>query len=216
MGTLQRKVRERQARQKGIQEAAMKVFSEKGFLRATIEDIASAAELSVGTIYLYYRGKEELYVSLLLESMDRFTSEILKIKRMRIRPDRKLRRVWDFFYDYQQRFPESYKILLFLQNQGLTASISPAVIAQINRRAGRNFSLVAKIVEETVRQGSYRRLEPRVVVDLLWSLFMGLVHLSETRQNLGLTISTLEGLHRKAFEWFEEGIRRKPSPVAPA
>jgi len=46
-------------------------------------------------------------------------------------------------------------------------------------------------------------------VDLLWSLFLGLVHLSETRKNLGVTISTLKDLHRKAFACFEEGVRAK-------
>jgi len=51
--------------------------------------------------------------------------------------------------------------------------------------------------------------EPREVVDLLWSLFLGLVHLSETRKNLGVTISTLKDLHRKAFACFEEGVRAK-------
>jgi hypothetical protein len=58
--------------------------------------------------------------------------------------------------------------------------------------------------------------EPREVVVLLWSLFLGLVHLSETRKNLGVTISTLKDLHRKAFACFEEGVRAKrPARVGP-
>jgi len=58
-------------------------------------------------------------------------------------------------------------------------------------------------------KGIYRAHEPREVVDLLWSLFLGLVHLSETRQNLGVTISTLRDLHQKAFRWLEEGLRAR-------
>jgi hypothetical protein len=35
------------------------------------------------------------------------------------------------------------------------------------------------------------------------------VHLSETRENLRLGITTLRGLHARAFEWFETGLRRR-------
>jgi len=66
---------------------------------------------------------------------------------------------------------------------------------------------VAKVCSAAIAKGIYRPHAPREVVDLLWSLFLGLVHLSETRKNLGVTISTLKDLHRKAFAWFEEGLR---------
>lgn len=207
MGISQRKVRERRARRQAIQAAAVQVFSEKGFSRATMEDVARQAELSVGTIYLYYRSKEELYVSLLFESMKILTEAIEKIMATGLPPDRQLRKVWDFFYAYHTRYPQSYRALLFLQQPGLTAGISPKTLQEINVRAARNFSLVSRIVAAAVAKGTYRSREPWEVVDILWSLFLGLVHLSETRQNLGLTVSTLKDLHRKAFRWLEEGLK---------
>ncbi|MBI1727286.1 MAG: hypothetical protein HYR50_08445, partial [Candidatus Rokubacteria bacterium] len=85
----------------------------------------------------------------------------------------------------------------------------PKTLQEINVRAARNFSLVSHIVAAAIDKGIYRPHEPREVVDLLWSLFLGLVHLSETRKNLGVTISTLKDLHRKAFACFEEGVRAK-------
>lgn len=207
MGTRERKVRERRARRKAIQAAAVQVFSEKGFSRATMEDIARQAELSVGALYLYYRSKEDLYVSVLFESMKLFTEAIEKIMRSGLPPDRQLRKVWDFFYAYHTRYPQSYRVLLFLQQPGLTEGISPKTLQEINVRAARNFSLVSRIVRAAIDKGAYRRHEPREVVDLLWSLFVGLVYLSETRKNLGLTLSTLRDLHAKAFRWLEEGLR---------
>lgn len=209
MGTLQRKVRERRARRQAIQAAAVQVFSEKGFSRATMEDIARQAELSVGTLYLYYRSKEDLYVSLLFESMKIFTEAIEKIMATGFPPDRQLKQVWDFFYAYHTRYPHLYWVLFFLQQPGLTAGISPKTLQEINVRAARNFSLASRIVAAAMDKGIYRAHEPREVVDLLWSLFLGLVHLSETRQNLGVTVSTLKDLHRKAFRWLEEGLRAR-------
>ena len=217
MGTAHRKVRERRARKSAIQAAAVRVFAEKGFSRATMEDIARQAEVSVGTIYLYYRSKEDLYVSLLFESMQRMSEAIEKIMASGLSPDRQLKRVWDYFYDYHARHSQSYRVLVFLQQPGLTAGISPKTLQEINVRAARNFSLVSHIVAAAIDKGIYRPHEPREVVDLLWSLFLGLVHLSETRKNLGVTISTLKDLHRKAFACFEEGVRAKrPTREQPA
>lgn len=45
-----------------ILEAALRVFARKGFDRATISDIARAARLSEGSIYNYFRSKEDLLV----------------------------------------------------------------------------------------------------------------------------------------------------------
>jgi AcrR family transcriptional regulator len=209
VGTIQRRVRERRARRRAIQAAAAAVFSDKGYSRATMEDIARQAELSVGTIYLYYRSKEDLYVSLLFESMKIFSEAIERIRATKDPPDRQLRKVWDYFYAYHARYPHLYRALFFLQQPDLARGISPKTLQEINVRAARNFALVRDIVAEAMAKGLYRAREPREVVDLLWSLFLGLVHLSETRQNLGVTVSTLKDLHRKAFGWLEEGLRAR-------
>ena len=66
MGIKERKERERERRRQQIIVAAKRVFSEKGFNRATMEDIAQEAELSAGTLYLYFKNKDELYASMSL------------------------------------------------------------------------------------------------------------------------------------------------------
>ncbi len=44
-----------------ILSAAAEVFGEKGFAKATVEDIAREAGIAKGTVYLYFSSKEELY-----------------------------------------------------------------------------------------------------------------------------------------------------------
>jgi len=48
-----------------IQEAAMRVFSSKGFGKATMPDIAREAGVAVGTIYIYFRTKQEILFSIM-------------------------------------------------------------------------------------------------------------------------------------------------------
>ncbi|HRF98628.1 MAG TPA: helix-turn-helix domain-containing protein, partial [Aggregatilineales bacterium] len=52
-------------RQTQILEAARQIFAEKGLSDARMEDIASACGLSKGTVYLYYKNKDDLIEGLL-------------------------------------------------------------------------------------------------------------------------------------------------------
>jgi AcrR family transcriptional regulator len=52
-----------------IIDAAMAVFSTKGYAKANIREIAKAAGISVGGVYLYFRNKEELYKNLINNRM---------------------------------------------------------------------------------------------------------------------------------------------------
>ena len=52
-------------RTSGILEAARSVFAERGYSDATVDDIANAAGVAKGTVYLYYRSKKDIYFAAL-------------------------------------------------------------------------------------------------------------------------------------------------------
>jgi TetR/AcrR family fatty acid metabolism transcriptional regulator len=58
-------------RQKIIQ-AAISVFSEHGFYNSTVADVAREAQVADGTIYLYFKNKDDLLISIFEHSMDFF------------------------------------------------------------------------------------------------------------------------------------------------
>ena len=58
---LSRKERERSQHRQDILAAGEKIFAQKGYFNATIEEIAREAEFSVGTIYNFFSNKETLY-----------------------------------------------------------------------------------------------------------------------------------------------------------
>lgn len=53
-----------------ITEAAIEIFAEKGFNAARVSDIAKRAGVADGTIYLYFKNKEDLLLSIFEEKMD--------------------------------------------------------------------------------------------------------------------------------------------------
>lgn len=60
-GTLTRREREKVAHRREILEAAERVFAEKGFDHATVEEIAREAEFSVGALYNFFKNREDLW-----------------------------------------------------------------------------------------------------------------------------------------------------------
>lgn len=65
-----RKEREFQRHRQEILKAALKIFSEGGFHGVTMNDIAKEAEFAVGTLYKFFKDKEDLYRVLLMEKVD--------------------------------------------------------------------------------------------------------------------------------------------------
>lgn len=70
--TSKRKEREREARREAILDAAAEVFSQKSFYEATLDEIASAAELAKGTLYNYFKDKQDIFLSLILTGSQQF------------------------------------------------------------------------------------------------------------------------------------------------
>src|SRR5437899_7847979 len=52
-----------------ILRAATDVFAERGFFNAQVADIARAAGVAAGTVYLYFKGKDDLLISIFERSM---------------------------------------------------------------------------------------------------------------------------------------------------
>ena len=64
MGIAERREREKDQRRNTILDAAEKVFFSQGINLATMDGVAEEAELSKGTLYLYFKSKEELFLGI--------------------------------------------------------------------------------------------------------------------------------------------------------
>mgnify|MGYP001043018445 CR=1 FL=1 len=66
-------------RQRGeILDAALRLFSEKGYHRVSMHEIAGKSEFAIGTLYKFFKNKEDLYKALVLELCDEFEDSIMR------------------------------------------------------------------------------------------------------------------------------------------
>jgi AcrR family transcriptional regulator len=75
----------------GILEAARKIFANEGFSRATVDDIASAAGVAKGTVYLYYQSKRDIYFAALKFGIEQMYSRLDEELKKVSSPEQKLR-----------------------------------------------------------------------------------------------------------------------------
>ena len=79
MGVPERRAREKKQRRGSIVAAAEQVSLARGLDAATMDEIAAAAEVSKGALYLYFTGKDELYVEVLHGLISRLHGEFDKV-----------------------------------------------------------------------------------------------------------------------------------------
>jgi len=64
-------------KEKAILKAALEVFADKGFDRATMDEIAVKARVAKGTLFYRYKSKEDLFLNLIQGALDLFLSQVL-------------------------------------------------------------------------------------------------------------------------------------------
>src|SRR2546421_12865164 len=66
----------REFRRREILEAACRVVARYGFQGATVDRVAEAAQIAKGTVYLYFRNKDELLQAAVEQGIENFTNQI--------------------------------------------------------------------------------------------------------------------------------------------
>ena len=72
MGIVERREREKEEMRKLILETSLKLFVQLGFENVSMRTIADAIEYSVGTLYLYFKDKDEIFFSLFKQGFELF------------------------------------------------------------------------------------------------------------------------------------------------
>lgn len=142
-----------------ILDAAIRIFARKGFYNSTIADVAKVAEVAEGTIYLYFKNKDDLLISIFEHSMDLFIAEAQKELEGVTDPKEKLQRFIALHLKLVQKNPELAQVLQIELRQSskfMKEYEAGKLIDYLN--------VVRGILEDGQAQGVFRKgLEPRIL-----------------------------------------------------
>jgi TetR/AcrR family transcriptional regulator, fatty acid metabolism regulator protein len=135
-----------------IIDAAVRVFARNGFYNSRVSDIAREAGIASGTIYLYFKTKDEILVTLFREKMAGFVSALRK--EISGEPDApaKLRRLVRLHFETLEARPELAEVVQLELRQG-QKFFRGASAQEISAY----FDLIGSVLEEGIAAGVFRR-----------------------------------------------------------
>lgn len=147
-----------------IIDAAIRVFARNGYYNSRVSDIAKEAGIAAGTIYLYFKTKDEILVTLFREQMAGFVARLRKA--ISVEPDalRKLRRLIALHFQVLESNPDLAEVVQVELRQGhkFFRGASAHEVAAY-------FALIASVLEEGVEAGLFRKDLPiKVATKLLF------------------------------------------------
>jgi len=160
-----------------IIDAAVRVFARKGYYNSRVSDIAKEAGIAAGTIYLYFRTKDDILVTLFREKMTEFVGTVRKA--IADEPDAvaKLRRLIHLHFELLEGRPELAEVVQVEQRQG-QKFFRGASAHEISSY----FALIGSVLEEGVAEG---RLRPTLPVKIATKTLFGAMDQMATSWVLG-------------------------------
>lgn len=211
MGIKERKEREKGRRRQQIMVAAKRVFSEKSFNKATMEDIAKEAELSPGTIYLYFKNKEELFASLSLRILHYMSIRLEHVHNEEYQgPEQKLKALKEALYEVYEFDPLVLINMFHLQSSETLKNLSPHLLSDIKALSRSSFKSMTRIFEEGIEKGDFIDRHPVALADIVWAFFSGVVLWEESKRLIDSKKDFLKPTLEIAFEIFSRGIETHP------
>lgn len=209
MGIAERKEREKQQRREEIVQAAEQVFFSKGFDRSTMDDVAEKAELSKGTLYLYFTSKEDLHMAVARKAIHLLREYTQKATEEDGSALEKLGRMGRSCIEFSRTHPDRMKAIMTLEElepMAVSASVSDVqkMIYQ-ESTVGSVIELVELGVQEKVIRSDIPAL---LVAHTLWMTVLSVIRFVTMKSGL-LEVLELsqDQLLESHFELVLNGIR---------
>ncbi|MBN1375881.1 MAG: TetR/AcrR family transcriptional regulator [Dehalococcoidia bacterium] len=203
----ERKKRENDQRLINIYEAAKKVFFEKGYLQATMEDICVEAQVSKPTIYRYFKSKDALYCSLMIPITNYMNTQLANIEKNLLASYYKTGKsfVQDMFRAYWGMYnvdPEAFIILLLFQQTRMVWKLDEDTRSLLLKESKYSFVTGRKVWKLAMKAGLVKQTNVYHLVDIMWASFFGIVQLTAIKRRdrdidsrIKDILGTMEGLY---------------------
>ncbi|HPI93817.1 MAG TPA: TetR/AcrR family transcriptional regulator [Deltaproteobacteria bacterium] len=215
MVSQKRRSREKEQRIQSILDAAKKVFSVKGYLKATMEEIAWEAEVTKPTVYLYFKTKDDLFYTLMLPLMEDIHQQLEEVEKRldsgKIKDGATLiRGLFKSFYHGYKLSPDTFRIIQLFQQQGLGREMDPDVMRALIEKGRMNFDIGRRVLGKGMELGMIKKVNVYEMADAIWGTFVGVTQLEDIKSDEQKNHTLKERTLRLVEQLFAEAITMKP------
>jgi len=154
---LPRREREKVAQRQDMLAAALELFSNKGYGNVSMQEIAEKSEFAMGTLYKFFRSKEDLYRALTLELFNKFHNALTKAIE---EPGEEIDKLRSFVKVKGDLFRANVPMirLYFAETQGARFNVLAGFDFEIRKRIDDFMRTLAKIFERGMRRKRFLRI----------------------------------------------------------
>jgi AcrR family transcriptional regulator len=174
MGVQERRERERQDLRAKILAAAQQIITTEGFAALSMRKLAERVEYSVGSIYLYFRNREEIARELtkvgfgqLLEMMSEGVGKKDAVAR--------LNAVAMAYVSFGLKHPETYRLIFMGDSEYMAAAFAEE---DPGDPAAKAYQMLVDVAGDLKREGLYGgRASANEIAEMVWAGLHGIVSL---------------------------------------
>lgn len=152
-----RRERELLLRRELILNAALELFSQKGYHNVSMQEVAEKAEFAVGTLYKFFKDKEDLYRALIMDQADRFHEAVTKAI---AEPDDEIEKLRNYVRAKGEVFRSNVSVvrLYFAETRGAGFNIRVGLEQKIKERYQKFIDSLSLIFEKGMRRKRFQRI----------------------------------------------------------
>jgi TetR/AcrR family transcriptional regulator len=156
---ISRKEREYLVHRGEILSAAEKVFAAKGFFPTTMSEIAETAEFGTGTLYKYFKSKEDLYFTLIDEKTDEINRLVKSELLQKTSAIERIKKVLGLQLEFIERNRDFFRIYTS-EGSRFEWTVKDELGKGIHEKMVTYIHILAEVMNQGIEGGEFRALNP--------------------------------------------------------
>lgn len=185
MGTSERKEREKERKKALILESAEALILQKGLDSLNMDEVAERAEVSKGSLYLYFSNKTDVVLGICNKATGMLSKEISDVLTRDIPGIEMVYSIGATYLNFVRSHPEYFRSMRFFDNLKDTDQLSESdYIEMCQNNMNTSFTSMVRAIQVGMQDGSIKNsYDPKELAVLLWSTSHGLVNMAYLHQN---------------------------------
>lgn len=185
MGTSERKEREKEQKKALMLDAAEGLILEKGLDNLNMDEVAERAEVSKGSLYLYFKNKTDLVLGICNKATGMLSKEISEVLTKDIRGIEMVYTMGATFLNFVRSHPEFFRSMRFFDSLKDTDQLTESdYIGMCQSNMNTSFTSMVRAIQIGMQDGTINSdYAPKELAVLLWSTSHGLVNMAFMHQN---------------------------------
>jgi TetR/AcrR family transcriptional regulator len=172
----------REERREQILSGALRLFATKGLFATRIKDIAKEVGMAQGLVYHYFKSKDEVYVELIRNALEKLNMAVLMLEEMPLPPHEKIKTAVEQLLktiESSDDFSQTCRLIAHATN---STAIPEDARNLIEENRDIPYRKISMIMAAGQKEGTIRDADPNDLAVVFWTSINGLAIYKATRQ----------------------------------